>query len=557
MMLSNLILAVVTYLSPIHFDVVLAGNFGEPRPNHFHGGLDIKTQKVEGKAVYSIGDGYVCRVTKNVGGMGNALYVRHPEGYTSVYAHLQRFAPAIEAVVKKWQYQHQQTDLDLTLEATDCPVTAGQLIALSGDTGASMGPHLHLEIHQTDTWNMMDPLEFIPNLLVDSMAPKAHAIMAYPMEGEGMFCGSDSQQRFDFDNGSINDTLTAWGKVGFGIYADDYMQESDNRFGIRYTAFYVDGEEVFTSNVDNISKDCQKMVNVWGDYDYYAENQQWFMRSYVLPTNKLPFIKTGPGKGIVDFSKQKPYQLTYVLCDFFGNKSQYSFVVHGLPQEFKHEEPADSIRFIHEKENDIGTEGMSVVVPKGGMMHDTWVKASDKARPSKYSKGYMLAQKSIPLFEKALLRLKVYADVEDRSKLCVVSMRRNKKDELAPDAESRMFIPATYKDGWLECNIDDIGNIYHVDYDDTPPKVMPLNQKNWESEATLLVDVKDDQTGLANFQAFIDGQFVLFDHVKKSTRMICCLKDTPVERKGEERKLLLKALDNVGNETILDTTIHY
>ena len=154
MYLAQLILAAITYISPVHFDVLLAGNFGEPRPNHFHGGLDIKTQREEGKAIYAIGDGFVSRVTVNVGGMGNALYVRHPEGYTSVYAHLQRFAPAIEAVVRKWQYENQSTDVDMELDATDCPVAQGQLIALSGDTGASMGPHLHLEIHQTDNWDM-------------------------------------------------------------------------------------------------------------------------------------------------------------------------------------------------------------------------------------------------------------------------------------------------------------------------------------------------------------------------------------------------------------------
>ena len=189
MLFAHIILAAVTYLSPVHFDVSLAGNFGEPRPNHFHGGLDIKTLQEEGKAVYSIGDGYVSRVTVNVGGMGNAIYIRHPEGYTSVYAHLQRFAPIIEAQVRKWQYQHHETDVDITLEATDCPVAQGQLVALSGDTGASMGPHLQLEIHETSTWNMMDPLDFLPDLLTDSIAPKAHAFMAYPVEGQGVFCG--------------------------------------------------------------------------------------------------------------------------------------------------------------------------------------------------------------------------------------------------------------------------------------------------------------------------------------------------------------------------------
>ena len=191
MLITHFILA-VAFLSPVHFDALLAGNFGEPRPNHFHGGLDIKTQRQEGKAVYSIGDGFVCRVTKNLGGMGNAVYVRHPEGYTSVYGHLQRFAPAIEAIVKKHQYANQSTDVDITLQATDFPVAKGQLIALSGDTGASMGPHLHLEIHQTDTWNLMDPLDFIPDILNDSVAPKAHSIMAYPLTNQGLVCGQNS-----------------------------------------------------------------------------------------------------------------------------------------------------------------------------------------------------------------------------------------------------------------------------------------------------------------------------------------------------------------------------
>lgn len=374
MILANILLAAVTYLSPVHFEVSLAGNFGEPRPNHFHAGLDIKTQQVEGKAVYSIGDGYVCRVSINVG-MGNAVYVRHPEGYTSVYMHLQRFAPAIEAVVRKWQYKNQTDEININLDATDCPVAKGQLIALSGDTGASQGPHLHLEIHRNDNWNIVDPLDFMPELLEDSVSPKANAIMAYPLDGQAMVCGNNTPVRFDFEKNQINDSIIVWGKVGFGICADDFMQGSSNRYGVRYTALYVDGKEVFSSNIDYIPVACHRMVNVWGDYDYYVVNHQWFLKSFLMPGNTLPFIKTDNSKGIMDFNKRKTHQLTYVLCDRYGNKSQYSFEVHTKPVEVKRQ-PAknDSIPFKHGEDNEARTEEVVIHVPKGGMMEDAWVK---------------------------------------------------------------------------------------------------------------------------------------------------------------------------------------
>lgn len=557
MYLAQLILAAITYISPVHFDVLLAGNFGEPRPNHFHGGLDIKTQREEGKAIYAIGDGFVSRVTVNVGGMGNALYVRHPEGYTSVYAHLQRFAPAIEAVVRKWQYENQSTDVDMELDATDCPVAQGQLIALSGDTGASMGPHLHLEIHQTDNWDMKDPLEFIPDLLQDSVCPKAHAIMAYPFEGEGVFCGDENPQRFDFMDGLLPDTLYAWGKVGFALNADDYMQGSENRYGVKFTALFVDGNEVFRSVVDDIPVADNRMVNVWGDYDYFIEHQEWFMRSFVLPGNRLHFIKTDKNNGVVCFNEEKKYKLTYVLCDFFGNEAKYSFVVNAVPTDMTHSEPTDSLTFDMDKDNDCKMEGMSLNVPKGALLNHVLVEPSAKSHLSRYSDGYMVSGKSIPLMGKAHLKLRLDADVDDNSKLYISALKRTKQNELDLDSSQRVFVGGHYNDGWMEGDVDDIGNVFTIDYDNEPPQIIPLLQKMWEKDAFILVDLKDSHSGVSKFQGFLDGQFVLFDHVKKSSKYCCFLKDTPIEPNGKLRQLRMLAQDNVGNETVFDTTLKY
>ncbi len=448
--LLNILLAAVTYCAPVKIDVLLAGNFGEPRPNHFHGGLDIKTQQEEGKAVYAIGDGYVSRVSVNLGGMGNAVYVRHPDGYTSVYAHLQKFSPTIEALVRKYQYQHQCTDVDIQLDARDCPVAQGQIIALSGDTGASMGPHLHLEIRDNATGNLMDPLEFIPELLTDTVSPKAHALMAYPMPGEGMFCGKAEQQRFDFNGQDLPEVFTAWGKVGFGLYADDYMQGSHNPCGIRHTTLLVDGKEVFSSNVHNIPMRDNLQVNIWGDLDYYVSSKQWFMRSFILPGNTLPILKADANRGIIDFNEEREYQILYVLSDFFGNKSEYPFVVRGA---------RDSILVVEDSLDTETTAGKTVT------------------------------------------------------------------KEAAPD--------------------------------DVPPDIIPINERAWRTEPVFIFDLRDKQSGIRDYKAYVDEEFVVFEHVKKSSRIICDLRKTPISAYGRERQLHIQVTDSTGNTADYTTTIFY
>ncbi len=557
MLISHLIIAAVTFISPVHFEALLAGNFGEPRPNHFHGGLDIKTQRQEGKAVYSIGDGFVCRVTKNIGGMGNAVYVRHPEGYTSVYGHLQRFAPGIEAIVRKYQYANQTTDVDINLQATDFPVTKGQLIALSGDTGASMGPHLHLEIHQTDTWNLMDPLEFIPDIVSDSIAPEAHSIMAYPIDNKGVVCGQNSKMRFDFQGNAISDTITAWGKVGFAVYADDFMQGSENKYGIRYMTMLVDGKETFSSNVNNIPVECHKMVNVWGDYDYFSSSQQWFMRTFILPGNKLPFIKADANNGIVDFNQQRDYNITIILKDYFGNESKYQFAVTAKPQQFVPPVPTDSIDFNMDDDNHAEMQGMSLVVPKGALLDNAKVKPSARRSKNNLSPQFILANKSVALYKNASLSIQLDADVENTDKLYICALRRDKRNELEFDTDKIHYIKAVVDNGWVKGDVYDIGNAFMVDCDETPPDITAVNTKAWETDNVITLSLNDKQSGVKNFKGFVDGQFVLFDYVKKSSHIICRLCETPLEKNGQDRQLKLMAYDNVGNEAVYTTTIKY
>ena len=322
------------YRSPVDYDIILAGNFGEPRPFHFHGGIDVKTDNQEGKRIYSIADGYVSRLTINMYGFGNAIYVAHPDGNTSVYCHLKRFDDKYEALLQRTG----RDTLSLVLPANKYPVKAGDLIAISGNTGHSTGPHLHLELHDTETWVLRDPLMKLAGIIADTVAPQAHSFMAYPMDGEGVFNGGFTKQTFGFgapdikvqsSTFKVQREFTAWGRVGFALWADDYSEKTYNHYGIRYTQLLVDGKEVFHSDVDSIPISCQLEVNQWGDYDHWRHHRVWYMKSFREPGMRLPILHTNFEQGVVCFSEERPYHLTYVLRDYQGNESRYHFTVRG------------------------------------------------------------------------------------------------------------------------------------------------------------------------------------------------------------------------------------
>lgn len=325
----------IVYASPVDYDITLAGNFGEPRPFHFHGGLDVKTGNVEGKDIFSIADGYVSRLTVNMYGFGNAIYVTHPDGFTSVYCHLKRFAEQYENELHR---TGPKDTLSYVFPPEKFPVKSGDHIAISGNTGHSTGPHLHLELHDTETWVLRDPMIKLAAIIADTVAPQAHSFMVYPMDGEGVFNGGFSKQTFCFGAGdtkvqrftfNVQREFTAWGRVGFALWADDYSEATYNHYGVRYTQLLVDGCEVFHSDVDSIPVSCQLEVNNWGDYEHWRRTRIWYMKSFREPGMRLPILHTNFEQGVVCFSEERPYHLTYVLRDYQGNESRYHFTVRG------------------------------------------------------------------------------------------------------------------------------------------------------------------------------------------------------------------------------------
>ena len=523
---------------PVDYAISLAGNFGEPRPHHFHGGLDVRTDGVEGKHIYAIADGYVSRITIGLYGFGNAVYITHPTGHTSIYAHLKSFSPRIKAALRKYQYRHKTSVADAHLGPLDVPVAQGQFIALSGNTGHSTAPHLHLEIHDTRTWNMLDPYQFLNDFIQDTVPPQAHGFMAIPQGGT--FNGTTSKQTFSPDN-----TPTAWGRVGFALWADDYMQGSYNHYGIHETLLYVDGQVAFHSIVDNIPTALNRMVNAWGEYNHWLRHKTWYMKSYIEPGNTLRCLQADEHRGIIVFDEERPYQLEYVLRDYKGNEARYPFTVQGKPAPTPPSPSAPILRW--NRTNSYSRPGMQLIVPYGFVASDVHLHPTTKHQPDAWSDTYQFALSSLPLMADAQLSIHVHrnatasvVDSFDVSKLYI------------SDGSGRYY-GGIYENGWVTGYIRELAGQYAVAYDDQPPTVTPVAT----SGNRLLLSVADRQSGIATWTATIDDRFVVFDAIEKTSSYACDLRETWLRRTGQTHRLRFEVTDNCRNTCVFETSFVY
>lgn len=545
--LTIFLMARIGYGSPVSAPIVLAGNFGEPRPNHFHGGVDVKTGGVEGKAIFSIGDGYVWHISVGINGFGNAVYVRHPEGYTSVYCHLKDFSPVLRMRLRRKQYARGSSVGDFYFHPTEMPVSRGELIALSGNTGASQAPHLHLEILDTRWGDQLDPLDFIGNIVSDSLPPIAHGLMAYPKSGEGVFNGSSVKQSFGFPTHQLSRTFTAWGKVGFGLWANDYMEATYNRYGVRRTELLVDGRCVFYSDVNRIAEDKTVEVNAWGDSEHFYRTGVWYLRAFTKPGMSLPFIRTDANAGCIDFNKERVYQLEFILTDFKGNSSRYAFTVTGKRTDIPKRRDDCVLNVVNwNRQTAILLPGAQLLVRQGAVTDCIKLTPSIRRNTNALSDEYTFSLHPVRLFRSATIRLRVNHKVADPSKLYI-----------AAKGVVGRYIGGSYERGWISAGIRDLHLAYFVDSDNEPPVISAVAPSIWQENGVIKLRLEDAKSGVDGYEGRVDGQFVLFEGAEKSTWVECRLKDTPLHRTGKPRQLRFTAIDRCGNRRTFKSQIIY
>ena len=531
---------------PLDIPLKLSGTFGEFRPTHFHAGLDIKTQGKEGFKVSSIKAGSVRRIKVATTGYGKCLYIQHADGTTSVYAHLKKFAPKIESFIKAYQYEKETFLTQKFLKLGEMTVEQGEVIGYSGNTGGSLGPHLHFEIRDTKAETPLNPLQLgfeIP----DSIRPIVQGFYRYKKEENGL--SKKTQLPLERINDSVYqaDLQQLGGIHAFGIRLFDRQDLSYNRNGIYKAVVKVNGEEKFSYTFDKIDFRDGKKIDALIDYPTYREERiriQKLFRDLDVDYSFLP--KTAPD-GFVNFEKDRAYQIEIVVEDYTHNKTYISFYVEGK-EDFR-SAPVVAMQnpIAIDKDYLFAFEQHEVYVPKKTFYQSIDLVINEKKDtliieeiPFPQRKGFELSvaiPKALDSIERQQLSLAVYNPKEEK------------------EEQQLRYVWTAKKDSILQTKYAYAGQ-YVLTKDSLAPTIKPLNFKDqqWMSNYKFLeVEVDDEFSGIKSYRATINGQWILMEHEPKDKTLIYNFSD--IEFDQTQLNFELEVKDQVGNTSVFNATI--
>ena len=518
-----------SFIPPFDFPITFSGNFGEIRANHFHGGLDFKTGGTIGKPVRALADGYISRI-RVTHGSGYVLDVAYDNGYSTINRHLSAFVGDVARRVEDLQYEKESWEVEITPEPDEYPVKAGQIIALSGNTGYSFGPHLHLDMIETATDEYIDPLPFFMNKVKDKTAPRAEGIMLFPQPGKGVVEGKQTRRAFP---AHPTKPITAWGLIGAGIRAYDYMDGVQNKYGVKTVILEVDGEEVFRSTVDRFAYEENRYINSWTHGQY--------MKSFIEPGNRLRMLQASNGnRGLVEINEERPYRFVYTLSDALGNTSKVRFTVQGQKTTIAPVEHREKYALKWDKVNYLQEPGLELVIPKGMLYDDVLLNYSVRADSVDIAFTYQLNDTRIPMHNACDLRIGLRRrPVEDVTKYYVAGVTAR---------GGKYRIGGKYEDGVMKVRIRDLGT-YTVAVDTVPPVITPVNQAQWGRTGKIIFKAKDKETGINTYRGTIDGKYALFGKPNSISGNLVCELDPKHVEKGGKHVVEMTVTDGCGNRT--------
>lgn len=493
----------------------LAGSFGELRPNHFHSGIDFRTNQREGYPVYAIADGYVSRLRVQNSGFGQAVYLTHPNGYTSVYGHLSRFAPKIAAGVKTLQYQKKTFELDEYPTADLFPVHKGDIIAYSGNRGSSGGPHLHFEIRDTKTENTINPQLFgieIP----DNIPPVVYSIYVYKLNKKP-FNEYTPKQYFQVTGGGGNfhlthpATLIVNGEVGFGLITTDRHNGNSGLNGVYSIELAADGKTIFTSSMERFAFSNSIAVNSHQDYPAFKTARVNIQKSFVDPGNPLQIYSNLVNNGRIEFNDQQVHTLKYTVTDARGNRSTLSFMVRSEGNSLTTPDQPAGIPFAYNKDNEFSTDAVKILLPKGTLYNDMNLVYRVKPKPARgaYSAIYQIHNNLTPLHGGFDLWIKPDASIGRLiDKAVIVSTGGSSQGGVIDN-------------GYIKSSPRNFGSFY-ITVDTVAPIITPLNitaGKNMAGSAKMFFKIHDSLSGIKSFNGYIDGNWVLMEFDTKTATL--------------------------------------
>ncbi|MES2544399.1 MAG: M23 family metallopeptidase [Bacteroidota bacterium] len=532
------------FRSPLDIPIHLSGNFGELRSNHFHAGFDIKTQKREGLNVFAVADGYVSRIKISAFGYGKAIYITHPNGFTSVYGHLRTGSWVIEKFIKAQHYKEKSFEIDIFLKPEDLPVKKGDIIAFSGNTGGSEGPHLHFEIRDSKTEKTINPMFFgYDSLFPDKKKPIVTNLLLYPL-GENTVVNQSVNPfllnlTLQSDGNYLAEKVYANGKIGFGITTHDINMAWDKN-GVFKIESFLNGKLSFGYQFDTFSFDETSYINALIDYPRFKKTGQRIQQLFMNNPYSLSILKTDANFGVVEVDNNATLLYRIEVSDFNGNTSIIS-----VPIQFDNRPALDTLKtkktpyqIKKGKEYNFEKGKWSVAIPPDTFYNDFFLNFDVK------SDTLYFHNESTPVHNSFVV------SVQDS----IIASKDDKKYFIASvEAKRLKFNKTKLKGNTYTAYSKNLGP-FILTKDTTPPKIaLSINKKTKKPNLlnSIKLTISDSLSGINEYNGYLNGQWILFEYDYKSKTLTHNFNDGIVVNGKNELKVIVT--DNVGNLATFET----
>ena len=503
------------FIAPMDIPLELAGNFMEPRSDHFHSGLDIRTQGREGIPVKAVADGWVSRIKISPWGFGKALYIDHPDGHTSVYGHLQVLNGVIAQACEDQQYKQQDFSIDWTPEKGALPVKQGDVIALSGNTGGSSGPHLHFELRSTKDQHGIDP-ESLGIRIPDGKAPEINGIRLYPLTDTSRIMPYPAKA-VGFTTQGINGSytlkdgvvLSAYGTVGLGIHTIDRYDADGAKCGVRSIELFVDSVPVFSTRFNDLDFGVNRYCNAHMDYAQFKGNKLEYHRCYRLPNNKLRIYGKEIAQGRIELQPGQQRKVRFLITDSHGNTSTLRFTLTGATSAASLAWPGaevDGSLFRYDAANSLSEEGVRLNLPANSLYDDGYVRYATKPGTGRALTAiHSIGDPLIPLQTAGELAIAIKHAKPGKTLIVRVDQ----------DGKVASAVGGRCADGSISAPVKVFGS-YTVMLDTVPPVITNVDLRaDMHGRSKFTIKIADNLAGIDTWKATLDDAWILMEYEPK------------------------------------------
>lgn len=537
------------FISPLKIPLSLSSNFGELRADHFHSGIDIKTQGVTGKEVLATADGYVYLVLVSPVGFGKAIFIRHSSGYSTVYGHLEKFAPEIEEYVITKQYENKSFPVTIYPPKERFRVLQGELIGYSGNTGGSYGPHLHYEIRKSDGEKPVNPLLFNFGI-EDNLKPVIEKLAIYPRSQYTIInnysrttyisvLGSEGKYYLSHEN-----ELQINGPAAFGIKSYDLLNNTLNRCGISSIELLIDSVSRYKYEINEFSFYETRFINAHIDYEARIKDNIFYEKTFVLPNDKLSLYKSQIDNGVFDFSDNKLHHIIIIVKDASNNKSVLAFAVDPSHQSVQVPvpKPDKNLKMMSFRgSNEFISDDVKVNIPEGAL-YDTLFFSYRKSKGDGrlFSDIHHIHNAFTPVHKAYHLSIKPDSVPEGKgSKLLIAQIEDDKK----LNAAGGIMV-----DGFINADVLSFGD-FAVAIDTLAPVISAnglVSGADLTGKTDIRIKITDDFSGIKSYVGTIDGKWALFEYDAKENLLVYKF-DAKRISKGTKHDLALMVSDERNN----------